>query len=251
MKSIVSALVMLAVASFASANEGGPALLESHANLDSKVNLQRGARTFANYCLSCHSASYMRYSRLMDDLGLSKETVEKNLMFTTDKIGNPMTVAMKPADAEQWFGVAPPDLSVVARARGADWLYSFLMSFYLDPKRPTGVNNLYFPETAMPAVLSSLQGVQRKVEQGEAKEGAAEAHGEGHGHGPALELAVPGRLTPEQYADTVRDLVSFMVYLGEPAKLVRYKIGFWVLAFLSVLFIATYLLKKEYWKDVH
>jgi len=249
MKKFIFALCLMGLTGAVSANVEGPALLESHANLDSKINLQRGARTFMNYCLSCHSASYMRYSRLVDDLGLTKESVEQNLMFTTDKIGNTMQVAMKPADAEQWFGVPPPDLSVIARARGADWLYSFLMGFYKDEKRPTGVNNLYFPTTAMPAVLSSLQGVQVLKTAAE-----GEAHGEGHGEGhagPALELAMPGTQSPEEYEATVRDLVSFMVYLGEPAKLVRYRIGFWVIAFLFVLFISTYLLKKEYWKDVH
>ena len=249
MKKLASAFGLWIWASLALANSGELPLLESHANLDSVNNLQRGARTFVNYCLSCHSASFMRYSRLMDDLGLSKESVEKNLMFTTDKIGNQMQVAMRPADAEQWFGVPPPDLSVIARARGADWLYSYLMSFYRDDKRPTGVNNLYFPQTAMPAVLSRLQGVQRKAAaSGETH--ATEAHGEGHA--PALlELELPGTQSPEEYAATVRDLVSFMVYLGEPAKLVRYRIGFWVIAFLFVLFIATSLLKREYWKDVH
>ena len=251
MNKIVPALIVWAWTALVSANEGGLPLLESHANLDSQVNLQRGARTFVNYCVSCHSASYMRYSRLVDDLGLSKEAVEKNLMFTTDKIGNTMSVAMRPADAEQWFGVAPPDLSVVARARGADWLYSFLMSFYQDEKRPTGVNNLYFPDTAMPAVLSRLQGTQRKAEGASAPAGEGEEKGEHGHHGPALELAMPGRLPPEEYATTVRDLVSFMVYLGEPAKLVRYRIGFWVIAFLFVLFVAAYLMKREYWKDVH
>lgn len=249
MKKFIFAWCLLAGGGLASASEGGPPLLESHASLDSQNNLQRGARTFVNYCLSCHSASFMRYSRLVDDLGLSKEAVEQNLMFTTDKIGEPMQVAMKPADAERWFGVPPPDLSVIARARGADWLYSFLMGYYKDEKRATGVNNLYFPETAMPAVLSRLQGIQvlKPAVEGE-------AHGEGHGAGhagPTLELAMPGALTPAQYEATVRDLVSFMVYLGEPAKLVRYRIGFWVIAFLFVLFVATYLLKKEYWKDVH
>lgn len=249
MKKFIFALCIWSWTCLLSASEAGPALLESHANLDSKINLQRGARTFVNYCLSCHSASFMRYSRLVDDLGLSKEVVEQNLMFTTDKIGNTMDVAMRPADAEKWFGVPPPDLSVIARARGADWLYSFLMGFYKDDTRPTGVNNLYFPTTAMPAVLSHLQGIQvlKPAVEGE-------AHGEGHGAGhagPTLELAMPGALTPAEYEATVRDLVSFMVYLGEPAKLVRYRIGFWVIAFLFVLFVATYLLKKEYWKDVH
>lgn len=241
MMRLILAACLTALVATVSANEGGPELLESHASLDSKVNLQRGARTFVNYCLSCHAASFMRFSRVAEDLGLSKDEVEKNLMFTTDKIGNTMTVAMRPADAEQWFGVAPPDLSVVARARGADWLYSFLSSFYLDPKRPTGVNNVYFPETAMPAVLSHLQGVQRKAE-----------HAEGEGHGaPKLELVSAGAQSPEEYAATVRDLVSFLVYVGEPAKLVRYKVGFWVIAYLFVLLIAVYLMNREYWKDVH
>lgn len=249
MKKFIFALCLLAWVGLASASEGGPPLMESHANLDSQNNLQRGARTFVNYCLSCHSASFMRYSRLVDDLGLSKQAVEQNLMFTTDKIGDPMQVAMKPADAELWFGVPPPDLSVIARARGADWLYSFLMGYYKDEKRATGVNNLYFPETAMPAVLSRLQGIQ-VLKPAVAGEAHAEGHGAGHA-GPTLALAMPGALTPAEYAATVRDLVSFMVYLGEPAKLVRYRIGFWVIAFLFVLFVATYLLKKEYWKDVH
>ena len=205
MKTFIFALCLMGWAGLVSANVAGPALLESHASLDSKNNLQRGARTFVNYCLSCHSASFMRYSRLVDDLGLSKEAVAQNLMFTTDKIGN--------------------------------------------PKRPTGSNNLYFPTTAMPAVLSRLQGIQvlKPAAEGDA------AHDGGHGGhaGPTLELAMAGTMSPEEYATTVRDLVSFMVYLGEPAKLVRYRIGFWVIAFLFVLFIATYLLKKEYWKDVH
>ena len=208
MTRIFYALCLWALLAAVSADEGGPPLLDSHANLDSKMNLQRGARTFVNYCLSCHSASFMRYSRVMDDLELSKEAVEKNLMFTTDKIGNQMIVAMRPADAEQWFGVAPPDLSVVARARGADWLYSFLMSFYRDDKRPTGVNNLYFPETAMPAVLSRLQGVQRKVATS-GEEHAADAHGEGHAQA-LLELELPGTQSPEEYATTLPVFESIM-----------------------------------------
>jgi ubiquinol-cytochrome c reductase cytochrome c1 subunit len=184
----------------------------------------------------------MRYSRLAEDLDLSEDAVKQNLMFTTDKIGDTMKVAMQPADAEQWFGVPPPDLSVIARARGADWLYSFLLSFYQDEKRPTGVNNLYFPDTAMPHVLGNLQGLQRRVEGGD------DGHG---GHGAQLELAIPSALGPEEYAEIVHDLVSFMVYMGEPARLIRYKVGFWVIVFLFGLLIATYLMKREYWKDVH
>lgn len=225
------------------ASEDGPVNMDAHESLRNKSNLQRGAKTFVNYCLSCHSASFMRYSRMAEDLEIDEATLKANLMFATDKVGDPMTVAMRPADAASWFGVPPPDLSVVARSRGADWLYSYLMSFHLDDKKPTGVNNPYFPDTAMPHVLAELQGLQKKVE----------GHGEDHGHAgpPQFELVQPGKLSPEEYETTVRDLVSFLVYMGEPAKLVRYKVGFWVLAFLSVLFLVTYLLKREYWKDVH
>jgi ubiquinol-cytochrome c reductase cytochrome c1 subunit len=245
MNRILMVLLLAAWSGLAGAADAhGPLLLESNASLRSKANLQRGARTFVNYCLSCHSAQYMRYSRMAEDLGLPEDLVAENLMFTTDKIGDTMQVAMRPADAEAWFGVPPPDLSVIARARGPDWLYSFLLGFYLDESRPTGVNNLYFDKTAMPHVLWKLQGLQRLV--ADTADGAG-----GHGDGPRFELVQPGQLSPEEYAETVRDLVSFLVYVGEPAKLVRYKIGFWVIAFLSVLFIVTYLMKREYWRDVH
>lgn len=240
----IVAAALTAFAGIALAAGTGVELMDSNASLSSKASLQRGARTFVNYCLSCHSASYMRYNRLIEDLELSREAIETNLMFTTEKIGDTMNVAMRPQDAEQWFGVAPPDLSVIARSRGADWLYSFLMGFYEDDSRPTGVNNLYFAETAMPHVLAELQGLQRLAEH--------EAEDDGHGgHGPRFELAITGKQTPDEYAQTVRDLVNFLVYMGEPAKLVRYRIGFWVIAFLLVLFAATYMLKREYWKDVH
>ena len=170
----------------------------------------------------------------MEDLDLSEELVLENLMFGTDKIGNTMTIAMRPQDAEQWFGVVPPDLSVIARSRGADWLYSYLQGFYLDDSRPTGVNNLYFPDTAMPHVLWELQGLQRLVEPSS-----------------RLEMAIPGEMDGQGYQRVARDLVSFLVYVGEPAKLVRYKVGFWTIAFLLVLLLATYMMKREYWKDIH
>ena len=239
MKRITGVLALWICSSFAfAAGQGGPALLEANVTLGSKTSLQRGAQTFVNYCLSCHAASYMRYNRLVEDLDISEELVLKNLMFNTDKIGNTMTVAMRPQDAEQWFGVAPPDLSVIARSRGADWLYSYLLGFYLDGSRPAGVNNLYFPDTAMPHVLWELQGLQRLVEP----------HGD---HSMRLEMAIPGDLNPQEYQRVALDLVSFLVYVGEPAKLVRYRVGFWTIAFLLVLLLATYMMKREYWKDVH
>lgn len=245
MKKSILALALWGVATAVQAAGGhGPALLDANVNLGNQTSLQRGARMFVNYCLSCHSAQYMRYNRIAADLGIDESVVTDNLMFASDKIGDTMQIAMRPSDAEQWFGVAPPDLSVIARSRGADWLYSFLNGFYLDESRPTGVNNLYFATTAMPHVLSELQGLQVL------REGDDEHDGH-DGHGPALELVSPGKMDPGQYRQATRDLVTFLVYMGEPAKLVRYKLGFWVIAFLLVLFMAARAMKREYWKDVH
>ncbi len=240
-------VVLLLCGARAYAAGGAAVLYHAEVDLGDRASLQRGARTFVNYCVSCHSAAYMRYSRLAEDLGLSEDLVEDNLMFTTDKIGETMQVAMRSSDAERWFGgVAPPDLSVIARARGADWLYTFLLTFYEDRDRPAGVNNLAFKDTAMPHVLWELQGLQRPV-----TEQVSDAHGEAHERITGFELAVPGRLDESEYRALVRDLVGFMVYLGEPVKLVRYRLGFWVLAFLVVFTVLAYLLKREYWKDVH
>ncbi|MGQ0657029.1 MAG: cytochrome c1 [Chromatiales bacterium] len=225
---------------------GGHALYEVDIDLGDKASLQRGAQTFVNYCLSCHSASYARYSRLAEDLEIPEEVVTANMMFVTDKVGNTMNVAMRKDDAENWFGVPPPDLSVIARSRGADWLYTFLLTFYLDPARPTGVNNLAFKDTAMPHVLWELQGLQRPV-----VDDGSESHSKGTGQISRTELATPGRLTETAYRQTVRDLVNFLVYLGEPARLVRYRVGFWAMLFLIGFFCLAYQLKKEYWKDVH
>lgn len=245
-KTIIVAFILLMAPLSVYAAGGGHALKKANVDLSSKTALQRGARIFVNYCVSCHSASFMRYNRIAKDLGLSEEIVETNLMFTTDKIGDTMNVAMDPADSEVWFGVAPPDLSVIARSRGADWLFSFLQSYYLDDSKSTGVNNLIFTDTAMPHVLADLQGLNRAKFNVEVDENGTE-----HNVFAGFENVTPGQQSPEQYEQTVRDLVTFLVYLGEPAKLVRYKIGFWVLVFLGVLWGATYLLKKEYWKDVH
>lgn len=246
-KTVIVILILLAAPlGVYAAGGGNTALKKANVDLSSKTALQRGARVFVNYCVSCHSASFMRYNRIAEDLGLSEEMVETNLMFTTDKIGDTMNVAMKPADSEAWFGVTPPDLSVIARSRGADWLFNFLQAYYLDDSKPTGVNNLVFADTAMPHVLADLQGLNRAKFNVEVDE-----HGAEHNVFAGFENVIPGQQSPEQYEQTVRDLVTFLVYLGEPAKLVRYKIGFWVLVFLGVLWGATYLLKREYWNDVH
>jgi ubiquinol-cytochrome c reductase cytochrome c1 subunit len=248
-------------------------LLEAKPNLDDKASLQRGAKLFVNFCLSCHSASFLRYNRMGRDLGLSEEQVQNNLLFAADKVVEKMDVAMPSENAEKWFGVAPPDLSVVARSRGANWLYSYLVTFHKDdnPARPFGVNNIVFRDVAMPHVLWPLQGIQEFVpgERPDNVKSESPARLEVSGrdilihkslvledgsHASATDrLAVTraGMMEPGQFRRAARDLVNFLVYAGEPAQLVRYRIGVWVLVFLAVLFALSYGLYKEYWKDVH
>jgi len=230
-------------------------LMEVEVDLGDRPALQRGARLFVNYCLSCHSLSFMRFKRMGDDLGLTDEMVAENLMFTTDKIRSTMTVAMDPEDTSRWLGAPAPDLSVVARSRGPAWIYSYLLAYYedTDPARPAGVNNLVFPGTTMPHVLWELQGLQVLAAHGEGEEGSGTANGHG-GHASLLdqlELRDEGQLNPAQYRRAVRDIVTFLTYVGEPAKLVRYGVGLWVLLFLVILFGFSWALYKEYWKDVH
>lgn len=207
-------------------------------SVSDKAALQNGAKLFVNYCLNCHGASYMRYSKLLD-LGLTEQQVKDNLMFTADKIGEPMRIAARIDEQKQWFGAAPPDLTVIARARasadgsGADWLYTYLRSFYRDPNRPTGWNNVVFENVGMPHALYELQGQQ--------------VMNAGH----KLELAVPGSMQPGEYDKAVSDLVGYLVWMGEPHQEFRKNLGIGVLIFLAVLFVVSYALKKEYWKDVH
>ncbi len=245
MKRLIIAAALAVLPVLALASEGAQ-LEKADVDLGNQASLQRGARMFVNYCLSCHSASYMRYQRLSSDLGLSKEQVKKNLMFAADKIGSTMTVAIRPGDAAQWFGKAPPDLSVIARARGADWLYSYLTGFYLDPSRPMGVNNAVFKDVGMPHVLWNLEGLKKPV---------YETHVDEEGNKvkeiKGYEMVQPGSMTEVEYHRAVNDLVNYLVYMGEPAKLTRYQVGFWTLLFLALLFVVSYFLKKEYWKDVH
>ncbi|MFQ5659114.1 MAG: cytochrome c1 [Gammaproteobacteria bacterium] len=237
--------VFLTSASLAGA-ETGHGLLHAKVNLSDQGSLQRGARTFVNYCLSCHSAAYMRFNRLGKDLGIDEQILKANLMFGTDKSGDTMTVNMSKDDAKQYFGVAPPDLSVISRSRGADWLYTYLMSFYLDDKRPLGVNNLVFKDIAMPHVLWELQGWQKPVyREGSGTDGSSIKEID------HLEPVRPDEQKTKEYAKTVGDLVNFLVYLGEPIKLKRYTIGSWVIIYLLVFLVIAYLLKKEYWKDIH
>lgn len=241
----ITFILLLIFSVSVSAAGGGIKLMHMEVDLSDETSLQRGAKTFVNYCLSCHAAAYMRYNRMGADLNISDEILKSNFMFGTDKVGDTMTVNMSKLDGESFFGVSPPDLSVIARSRGADWLYSYLKSFYVDESRPFGVNNLTFKDVGMPNVLWQLQGAQRLNHV----EDADGAH-----HSPGfedLELISPGTESPEKFDQTVRDLVNFMVYLGEPIKLKRTKIGFWVMLYLFVFLIIAYMLKKEYWRDVH
>jgi ubiquinol-cytochrome c reductase cytochrome c1 subunit len=246
--SLVCAAALLCGPSAVAASEAGARLDPAPINPTDVASLQSGARTFANYCLNCHSASLMRWNRLME-LGLTESQIKDNLMFASDKVGELMTVSFSRKEAKQSFGAAPPDLSVIARARGADWLYSYLRAFYRDPARPTGWNNAVFENVGMPNPLWQLQGERVRVEQ--------TAKGEGdQAHGAAAksvkyEMVRPGSMTPVQYDETVRDLVNFLVYLGEPAATSRKQIGTLVLLFLLALWPLVYLLKREYWKDVH
>jgi len=207
------------------------------------LSLQAGARTFVNYCLNCHGAQYMRYNRLTD-LGLTEQQIKDNLILTDAKIGETMRVNLSAKDGKASFGAAPPDLSVIGRSRGADWLYTYLRTFYRDPKSPTGWNNALFPQVAMPHALWELQGERALKVSFRGEPGHAVAEYEWS------ELA-KGEQTTVQFDTTVRDLVNFLVYMGEPSAADRKRVGIVALFVLGVLFIFAYALKKEYWKDVH
>ena len=210
-------------------------------DLDDTASLQRGARIFVNYCLSCHSAGYMRYNRMGRDLDISEELVKENLLFAADKVGDLMKAVMPAEDAKKWFGIAPPDLTLIARARKPAWVYTYMRSFYRDDKSPSGWNNIVFPHVAMPHVLYEWQGHQRAVFKS----------ADGVPVFEKFETERPGTMSKEKYDEAMRDLTNFLVYLGEPAKLERYRIGVFVILFLLVFLVFAYLLKKEYWKDVH
>jgi ubiquinol-cytochrome c reductase cytochrome c1 subunit len=215
------------------------------------ASLQSGARTFVNYCLNCHSASLVRYNTLRH-LGLSDDQIRDNLMFTAEKIGMPMDISMRPKDAKEWFATVPPDLSVIARARGADWLYTYMRTFYRDDSTPTGWNNLVYTSPVMPHVLWRLQGERALREEEVLKDGKPIL---GEGGKPAklirFEMVRPGTQSTAEYDKTVYDLVNFLVWMGEPYQVERKRLGVWVLFGLTILIFLTYFLKQTYWKDVH
>ena len=217
------------------------------ANIDptDKESLRRGAEYFANYCYNCHSIALMRFSRISTDLEISEEVIIKTMLFTGAKVGDNMKVNMRNEEAKRWFGTAPPDLSVIARARGVNWLYTYLRSFYHDPSRPWGVNNAVFRDVAMPHVLWELQGLQTPVFKTVRDEEGVE-----HSVIERFDLLEQGKQTPTQFDNTVRDIVNFLHYVGEPAKQTRLALGKWVIGFLVFFFVIVYLLKQEYWRDI-
>ena len=242
-KLLVLVAALAPAASFAAG--GGAHLDRANVDIGNRAALQRGAANFVNYCLGCHSAQYVRYNRMAADIGITEQQLIDNLMFTGERPHDLMKIGINRDDALRWFGVVPPDLSLIARSRGADYVYTFLRSYYAEPGRPTGVNNLVLPGTAMPHVLWELQGTQEAV-----WEGHVDAQGNAQKHFKEFQLATPGKLTPEQFDGFVRDTVTFLEYIAEPAQLKRRALGFPVIAFLVFFTLLAYALKKEFWKDV-
>jgi ubiquinol-cytochrome c reductase cytochrome c1 subunit len=232
--------VVATPAAFAAEGGGYP---DANINVHDQASLQRGARLFMNYCVGCHSLKYMRYSQMAEGLGLTEKQVMDNLNFTGAKIGDPIVSAMPEADAEKWFGTAPPDLSLEVSAKGADWVSAYLKSFYLDASTHTGWNNTVFPGAAMPFPLWQLQGEQVAVMNPPADGLPATVK--------EIKLAHPGSMTPAQYDGAVRDLTAFLAYVSAPDELVRSHIGAWVVLYLVLFTLFALVLKKEYWKDVH
>ncbi|AEF20761.1 cytochrome c1 [Pseudomonas fulva] len=260
MRKLFAACVVALLPAFALAAGGhGVALDKADIDLTDKAALQDGARTFANYCMGCHSAKFQRYERVAADIGVSEQQMLDNLVFTGAKIGDHMNIGMKPEDAKRWFGAAPPDLTLVARVRGNDWLYTYLRTFYDDPARPLGANNLMFPNVGMPNVLGRLQGRQYMgCKQVQVVDGGKKQYDPLTGtpltHEACDQLVLEpnsGQLSPEAFDDKVRNLVTFLAYSADPNKLHMQRIGTYVLIYLAFFFVFAYLLKREYWKDVH
>jgi ubiquinol-cytochrome c reductase cytochrome c1 subunit len=238
-------LILAALPAAAGAATEGYPLQESHADVSNLASLKRGARNFVNYCLGCHSLQYMRYSQLAEDLALTEEDLQESLMFTGTRVYDVMATAMPAEQARQWFGNAPPDLSLITRSRGPDYVYTFLRSFYADPARPTGVNNAVLPGTAMPHVLAPLQGLQvPRYETTKDEQGQETRHVVG------LDAGTAGDMPAAAFDSFVRDTVAFLEYVAEPDKARRQSLGVWVILFLLMFAAFAWFLYKEYWKDV-
>ncbi|KPU83253.1 cytochrome C [Psychromonas sp. PRT-SC03] len=242
-KIMIALLALLPSIVFASATVH---LDKANYDLSDKSSLQRGAKLFMNYCFACHSTGYQRYQRVAKDLDIPDALMKKHLIFNGSKIGELMVNSMDKKESAKWFGTAPPDLTLEARLRGADWIYTYLRSFYKDKTRPFGVNNLVFPDVGMPHVLESLQGVPTATFSM-----LTDAKGRVHKKITAIESDEQGEMSSDEYDQVVLDLVNYLVYAGEPNKLERQNLGIWVVAFLFILFFVSYLLKKEYWRDIH
>ncbi len=245
MKKLIVAFVFAALPVLGMASGAGPHLEKANIDLHDNASLQRGAGLFVNYCLSCHSAAYQRYNRVGQDIGLSDAQL-KDMMLAAEKVGETMTIAMPKGDAKKWFGNPPPDLSVIARARGVDWLYTYFKTFYIDESRPFGVNNAVFPDVGMPHVLWELEGMKKAIMKTE-----TDHDGNEHTVITGYEMVTPGSMNESEYDQAARDLTNFLAYTGEPIQLKRKQLGIYVLIFLFFFFIVAYMLKKEYWKDIH
>jgi ubiquinol-cytochrome c reductase cytochrome c1 subunit len=243
-KYLALGILLLPMATFTVEAASGAGIKHSGANVSDTASLQRGAKWYANYCQGCHALGYMRYNRMAEDLDLTEEMAMENLIFSDAKFGDTMDIAMAPDQSINWFGKAPPDLSLVGRSRGADWLYSYLLGFYQDESG--GWNNTVLPNAAMPHVLWQLQGIQTPVYRQETNEGGFTHEVIDH-----FELTTPGTQSAEEYEETARDLATYLQYVGEPAILQRKSLGVWVIMFLAVFTLIAYLLKAEYWRDVH
>lgn len=241
LRSVAMLVLGLAVSMPSMAAGGGVPLEQAGTDISDRASLQRGAQLYMNYCSGCHSLQYLRYSRMAEDTGLSEDEVQKNLNFTGAKFGETIGVSM-PEQSKEWFGNVPPDLSLISRVRGSNWVYTYLKSFYLDESRPVGWNNTVFPNVSMPNPLWQLQGLQH------AELGKANASGERSVLG--LKTTQPGTLDREGFDRAARDITTFLEYAGEPAALKRQSMGVWVVLFLALLTFLAWLLKKEYWRDV-
>ena len=246
MKKLIAAFLLSVAPAVGLAAGGGVHLDHANVDLRDKASLQRGAKLFADYCMGCHGLKYARYERVGNDLGMTPDEVKNDLMVAGGKIGDLMKSSMSAADSEKYFGTVVPDLTLVARLRGEDWVYTYLRSFYVDEKRPLGVNNIVFPDVGMPHVLAELQGVQKAIFKEE-----KDKDGNPHKVFEKFEQVSPGKLSPGEFDAAMRDLTAYLAYMGEPVKLERQSLGIKVMLFLVLFFVLAYFLKKEYWKDVH
>lgn len=254
MKKFLAAFV-IALLPMAAVAAGGAGVKLDHIDIDltNQASLQRGMQIFVNNCLGCHSAEYQRYERAANDIGIPVELAEQNLLLGDQKIGQQMTIAMSKEDSGKWFGNPPPDLTLEARLRGPDWIYTYMRSFYKDESRPWGVNNSVFPDVGMPNVLEYLQGEQTNHCSPEELLNEEDKFDPltGKKIGGCMTITKQGQQSPAEFDQTIYDLVNFMTYMGEPSKLDSQRIGTKVLIFLFFFFFIAYALKKEYWRDVH